>query len=174
MWSSIKSAFKIICSDKYSIGEKAFEVTKVLTAGFVSVIGFSLNELLEKGLTSIGIPPAIASFIADCLSGLFAGIMSAVVLMLFDNLKKYIKSKSNEVRIMQLKSRKLCIEISHMTLDSLRFYKKLDGHISLALSPVTSTSLAGSISVCEDLQVSQTDIVKTTQDVDALIGKFRK
>lgn len=172
MLSSIKSAFKIICSNKYSVGEKIFEVTKVLTAGFVSVIGFSLNELLEKGLTSIGIP--FASFIAECLSGLFAGIMSAVVLMLFDSLKKYIKSKSNEVKMMQLKSRKLCIEIGHMTLDSLRFYKKLDEHIGLALSPITSTSLAGSISVCEDLGVNPNDIVRTTNDVDALLGQFRK
>ena len=100
--------------------------------------------------------------------------MSAVVLMLFDSLKKYIKSKSNEVKMMQLKSRKLCIEIGHMTLDSLRFYKKLDEHIGLALSPITSTSLAGSISVCEDLGVNPNDIVRTTNDVDALLGQFRK
>ena len=172
MWSSIKSAFKIICSSKYSAGEKIYEVTKVLTAGFVSVIGFSLNELIEKGLMSIGIP--FASFIAECLSGLFAGIMSAVVLMLFDSLKKFIKSKSNETRMMQLKSRKLCIEIGHMTLDSLKFYKKLDEHIDFALSPVTSTRLAGSISVCEDVGVNPADIVRTPQEVDALLGQFRK
>ena len=172
MWSSIRSAFEIICSGKYSAGEKIFEVTKVLTAGFVSVIGFSLNELIEKGLASIGIP--FASFIAESFSGLFAGIMSAVVLMLFDNLKKYIKSKSNEIRLMQLKSRKLCIEIGQLTLDSLKFYKKLDEHIGLALSPVTSTRLAGSITVCEDVGVSPADIVRTPQDVDVFLDQLRK
>ena len=52
---------------------KVFEVAKVMTAGLVGVIGFSLNELIEKGLMSLGIP--FASFIAECLSGLFSGIM---------------------------------------------------------------------------------------------------
>jgi len=171
MWSSIKNAFKIICSSKYTAGEKIFEVTKVLTAGFVSVIGFSLNELIEKGLMSIGIP--FASFIAECLSGLFSGIMSAVVLMLFDSLKKHIKSKSNELRMMQLKSRRLCLEIGHMTLDSLRFYKKLDEHIGLALSPITATRLEGSIQVCEDVGVNPSEVCRTAHDVDVLLGQFR-
>lgn len=168
LWSSIKGAFKIICSSKYSATEKIFEVTKVLTTGFVSIIGFSLNELIEKGLMSIGIP--FASFIAECLSGLFAGIMSAVVLMLFDSLKKNFKSKSSEIQLLQLKSRKLCIEIGKITLESLRFYKKLDEHIGLTLSSDTATSLDGSIQLCEDVGVAPSDICRTTQDVDATLG----
>lgn len=168
MWSSIKSAFKIICSSKYSAGEKAFEVSKVLTAGFVGVIGFSLNELIEKGLTSVGIP--FASFIAECLSGLFAGVMSAVVLMLFDNLKTKIKTKSNEIRLMQLKSKRICIEIGHISLDSLRFYKKLDEHIGFALSPSTTVSLDGSIKVCLDVGIEPKVICRTPSDVDTLLG----
>ena len=55
-----------------------------------------LQSLIEKGLMSLGIP--FASFIAECLSGLFSGIMSAVVLMLFDNVKKHFKAKSDEIR----------------------------------------------------------------------------
>ena len=172
MWSSIKNAIKIICSDRYTASEKVFEVAKIMTAGLVGVIGFSLNELIEKGLMSLGIP--FASFIAECLSGLFSGIMSAVVLMLFDNVKQYFKAKSDEIRMLQLRSHRLCIEIGQVTLDSLKFYKKLDEHIGLALSPVTTTRLDGSIKTCEDLHISSSDICRSTKDVDAIINMFKK
>ena len=172
MWSSIKNAIKIICSDRYTASEKVFEVAKIMTAGLVGVIGFSLNELIEKGLMSLGIP--FASFIAECLSGLFSGIMSAVVLMLFDNVKKYFKAKSDEIRLLQLRSHRLCIEIGQVTIDSLKFYKKLDEHIGLALSPVTTTRLDGSIKTCEDLHISSSDICRSTKDVDAIINMFKK
>ena len=172
MWSSIKNAIKIICSDRYTASEKVFEVAKVMAAGLVGVIGFSLNELIEKGLMSLGIP--FASFIAECLSGLFSGIMSAVVLMLFDNVKKYFKAKSDEIRLLQLRSHRLCVEIGQVTLDSLKFYKKLDEHIGLALSPVTTTRLDGSIKTCEDLQIPSSDICRSTKDVDAIINMFQK
>lgn len=172
MWNSIKNAIKIICSDRYTASEKVFEVAKVMTAGLVGVIGFSLNELIEKGLISLGIP--FASFIAECLSGLFSGIMSAVILMLFDNIKKYFIAKSDKIRLLQMRSHRLCIEISLVTLDSLKFYKKLDEHIGLALSPVTKTRLDGSIKTCEDLQISSSDICRSTKDVDAIINMFKK
>lgn len=172
MWNSIKNAIKIICSDRYTASEKVFEVAKVMTAGLVGVIGFSLNELIEKGLISLEIP--FASFIAECLSGLFSGIMSAVILMLFDNIKKYFIAKSDKIRLLQMRSHRLCIEISLVTLDSLKFYKKLDEHIGLALSPVTKTRLDGSIKTCEDLQISSSDICRSTKDVDAIINMFKK
>lgn len=172
MWSSIKNAIKIICSDRYTASEKVFEVAKVLTAGLVGVIGFSLNELIEKGLMSLGIP--FASFIAECLSGLFSGIMSAVVLMLFDNVKKHFKAKSDEIRYLQMRSHRLCIEIGQVTLDSLKFYKKLDEHIGLALSSVTTNRLDGSIKTCEDLQIPSSDICRSAKDVDEIINMFKK
>ena len=172
MWSSIKSAFKIICSSNYSKEEKAFEVMKVLTSGFVGVIGFSLNEILEKGLVSIGLPLPFASFISECLSGLFSGIMSAVVLMLFDNLKKHLKAKSTELQLLQLKSKKLCIEIGHQTLESLKFYKHLDEDIMLALSPFTSVRLDGSTRLCSDLGTDAP--CKNIQDVDNIIAGYIK
>lgn len=168
MWYSIKNAFKIMCSSKFSAGEKIFEVTKILSAGFVSIIGFSLNELIEKGLTSMGIP--FASFIAECLSGLFSGIMSAVVLMLFDSLKTKFKAKFDSTRLMQLRAKRICLEIGQMSLDSLRFYKKLDEHIDLALSPSTTNSLRGSINVCEDVGIDPKLICRTPSDVDTLLG----
>lgn len=172
MWSSIKSAFKIICSSNYSKEEKAFEVMKVLTSGFVGVIGFSLNEILEKGLVSIGLPLPFASFISECLSGLFSGIMSSVVLMLFDNLKKHLKAKSSELQLLQLKSKKLCIEIGHQTLESLKFYKHLDEDIMLALSPFTSVRLDGSTRLCSDLGTDAP--CKNIQDVDNIIAGYIK
>ena len=108
------------------------------------------------------------------MSGLFSGIMSAVVLMLFDNVKKYFKTKSDEIRLLQLRSHRLCIEIGQVTLDSLKFYKKLDEHIGLALSPATTTRLDGSIKTCEDLQIPSSDICRSTKDVDAILNMFKK
>lgn len=125
MWSSIKNAFKIIFSkDKnISIGERIFEASKILTAGVVSIIGFSLNELIEKALTSIGIP--FASFISECLAGLFAGIMSAIVMMLFDKFKHKFMTESPYVRELQLRSKCLLIDSALISIDSLRTDKKM-------------------------------------------------
>lgn len=125
MWSSIKSAFKIIFSKDKNISweERIFEASKVLSAGVVGIIGFSLNELIEKGLTSIGIP--FASFIAECLSGLFAGIMSAIVIMLFDKLKKHFTTRSVAVQKLQLESRSLCIHTAQLQISSLKLDMKI-------------------------------------------------
>ena len=127
MFSSIKSAFKIIFSKDKSIsfGERIFEAGKVLAAGVVGITGFSLNELIEKGLTSIGVP--FASFIAECLSGLFAGIMSAIVIMLFDKLKKYFKTPSVAVQALQLHSRSLCINSAQRQISSLKMDMQMFG-----------------------------------------------
>lgn len=118
MWGSIKNAFKIICNKQYSWQERVFEAAKILSAGAVGVLGFSLNELLEQGLLAIGFP--FASFVAECLSGLFAGILSAVVLMLFDNLKAAYKSNNAELQVLQQSSRLNSIYSTRIELDSLR------------------------------------------------------
>lgn len=170
MWSSITGAFKTICNSNYSQEEKTFEVMKILTSGIVGVIGFSLNEIIEKGLISIGVP--FATFISECLSGLFSGIMSAVVLMLFDNLKKQLKAKSAKLQLLQLKSRKLCIEIGHQTLESLKFYKHIDEDVMLALSPFPSVRIEGSIRLCDDLGTNVP--CKTIKDVDDIIAGYKK
>jgi hypothetical protein len=118
MWGSIKNAFKIICNKSYSWEERIFEATKILSAGVVGILGFSLNELIEKGLMSIGVP--FASFIAECLSGLFAGIMSAIVLMLFDNLKKSYKTQSPCLQMSLANSKIICIESARLSLSTLK------------------------------------------------------
>lgn len=172
MWSSIKNAFKILCNSKYSWEEKIYEAAKILSSGIVAIIGFSLNELIEKGLMAIGIP--FASFISECLSGLFAGIMSAVVMMLFDNLKSKFKAKSAQVKLIQKNSKKRCMEICHIAIDSLRFYKQLDENIAKALSPFTLVRLEGSQNVARLAGVPEKDIVKTTTDVDVFIQSLKK
>ena len=106
-----------------SFGERVFEVSKILSAGIVGLIGFSLNELIDKGLTSIGIP--FSSFIAECLSGLFAGIMSAIVMMLFDKLKKQFRTQSTAIRQLQLESRYLCINSANVSISSLKLSMKM-------------------------------------------------
>lgn len=119
MWSSIWSALKIICSKdkKYKWQERVFEATKILSAGIVGVLGFSLNEIIQKGLMSIGVP--FASFISECLSGLFAGVMSAMVLMLFDQMKKNYKAKSDIVKKMLLESKIMLTEVARMEISCL-------------------------------------------------------
>lgn len=92
MWNSIVKAFKIIFSGTSTWQERIFEAAKILSAGVIGVIGFSLNELVEKGLTSIGIP--FSSFFAEIISGLLSAVLSAVVLMIFDNFKRRFFEKS--------------------------------------------------------------------------------
>ena len=123
MLGSIKSAWKIIRDKNVSWNEKIFEASKVLAAGIVGIIGFSLNELIEKGLMSIGIP--FASFIAECLSGLFAGIMSAIVIMLFDKCKKHFKTRSIAVQKLQQRSRLLCVNCAQVQVSSLKLDLKV-------------------------------------------------
>lgn len=125
MFSSIKSAFKIIFSKNSSISmeEKIFEASKVLSAGVASLIGFSLNELIEKGLTSIGFP--LASFIAECLSGLFSGILSAVVLMLFDSLKSKFLVQSPAVQKMQLQANAVAVKYARVSISALKVDMKM-------------------------------------------------
>lgn len=118
MWGSIKNAFKIIRDQSTSWEDRIFEVTKVLSAGIVGIVGFSLNELIEKGLTSIGIP--FASFVSECVSGLFAGILSALVLMLFDNMKKSYNTPSPYVQIMLANSQIICIDTAKINLSTLK------------------------------------------------------
>lgn len=110
MFGSIKNALKILCNKECSWQEKVFEASKILSAGAVAVLGFSLNEIIEKGLLSMAVPASIASFIAECLAGLFAGIFSNIVLMLFDNTKKSLKVRDEQLQLSLLQSRSLFID----------------------------------------------------------------
>lgn len=123
MWGSIKSAFKIITSKESSWEDRIFEASKVLSAGIVGIIGFSLNELIEKGLMSIGIP--FASFIAECLSGLFSGIMSALVLMLFDHTKKTIQTSDKQLQLALLKSKSITIDVARIEISTIKMEEKM-------------------------------------------------
>ena len=123
MWSSIKNAFKIITSKESSWEDRVFEASKVLSAGIVGIIGFSLNELIEKGLMSIGIP--FASFIAECLSGLFSGIMSALVLMLFDHTKSSIQTSDKQLQLALLKSRSITIDVARIEISTIKMEEKM-------------------------------------------------
>ncbi|MCQ2260461.1 MAG: hypothetical protein MJZ77_03595 [Bacteroidales bacterium] len=118
MWSSIIQAVKTIFNKESTWSERIFEASKILTAGFVGVVGFSLNELLEKGLTSIGIP--FASFISECLSGLFASIMSALVFMIFDNIKGHFKAKSIYSQQSILETQILFVNSARIDISTLR------------------------------------------------------
>ena len=118
MWGSIVKAFKIIFSDTAPWQERIFEATKILSSAVVGVIGFSLNELIEKGLTSIGIP--FASFFAELLSGLFSGILSSIVLMIFDNLKRKFLEKSPYYKQMLVRTKINRINCARLDVSTIK------------------------------------------------------
>lgn len=120
MFGSIKNAFKIMCNKERSWQEKVFEATKVLSAGAVAILGFSLNEIIEKGLLSMAIPANIASFVAECLAGLFAGIFSNIVLMLFDHTKKYLKVRDAQLQLSLLRSQSIFIDNLRIDMEVLK------------------------------------------------------
>lgn len=123
MIGSIKNAIKVIFNKESSWNDRIFEASKILAAGAVGVLGFSLNELIEKGLVSIGIP--FASFIAECMSGLFAGILSAIVLMLFDHIKGSFEVQDDQLRILLLERKSLFIGIAQIEISSIMANKAL-------------------------------------------------
>lgn len=138
MWSSIIKAIKIILSNKYSWQERVFEATKILTAGLVGVLGFSLNELLDTGLTSIGIP--FASFIAECLTALISSVLSSLVLVIFDSIKKnfieqspYLQISLKNAQIVQITNARISLasmKTDLMMLDTLNFFNEFTKYIS--------------------------------------------
>ena len=115
MFGSIKNALKILCDNKRPWQEKVFEAAKILSAGAVAILGFSLNEIIEKGLLSLAIPTSVASFIAECLAGLFAGVFSNIVLMLFDHTKKSLKVRDEQLQ--QSLHRSQSIFINELRID---------------------------------------------------------
>lgn len=123
MWSSIIKAFKIIFSGTAPWQERIFEATKILSSAAVGVIGFSLNELIEKGLTSIGFP--FATFFAELLSGLFSGILSAIVLMIFDNLKHKCLEKSPYYKQALVRTKINRINCAQLNVSTLKTELKL-------------------------------------------------
>lgn len=99
MIGSIISALKVIFSKEHSFEERFFEASKIVTAGFVAAVGFSLNEIIDKMITTSFPPLAFAApFIADVFSGLFASIMSALVLYSFDSYKENIQVNTSLLR----------------------------------------------------------------------------
>lgn len=128
MWKSIYNALKVIFSSENTWGERIFEATKILTSGLVGIIGFSLNELIDKALMSIGVP--FSSFISDCLSGLLAGIMSSIVLVVFDNIKgslfapsPYLEQSKMESQLIAIDSARICISSIRTTMDVKETYR---------------------------------------------------
>lgn len=110
MFGSIKNALKTMCNKERSWQEKVFEAAKILSAGAVAILGFSLNEIIEKGLLSMAVPASIASFVAECLTGLFAGIFSNIVLMLFDHTKGALKVRDTQLQFSLLRSQSIFVD----------------------------------------------------------------
>ena len=77
-----------------------------------------MNIYLEKGLMSLGIP--FSSFIAECMSGLFAGILSAIVLMLFDYTKSYINTENQKLLLNLKRNKIIAIDIAKIGISSLK------------------------------------------------------
>jgi len=175
MWGSIKNAFKIICSQGTSWEDKVFECTKILSSGIVGILGFSLNEMIEKGLTSIGFP--FASFVAECLSGLFAGIMSALVLMIFDRIKQNYKTPSPYMQMCLANSRIVCIEGAKLSISTLKTDMQMRDtwvFVNGALQVITKTrtNIQKSWETGEDLKKAMEIELKKQKQGTRRLGKL--
>ena len=164
MFGSIKSAWKIIMNKNVSWSERIFEASKILAAGIVGIIGFSLNELIKKGLMSIGIP--FASFIAECLSGLFAGVMSAIVIMLFDKCKEHFKTRSVAVQKLQQRSRLVCVNCAQVQVSSLKLDLKVYETYNF-IGQVFSSMQEIHNNIQKEYEKGRQQMILLTQEVDA-------
>lgn len=169
MFGSIKNAFKIMCARERPWQEKVFEAAKVLSAGAVAILGFSLNEIIEKGLLSMAVPASIASFAAECLSGLFAGIFSNIVLMLFDHTKGALKVRDTQLQFSLLRSQSIFVDSLRIDIavlkssrdvyDTYQFFGATIGDIKETRDNIRATE--DRINVKND---DSTKILATTKD----------
>lgn len=151
MFGSIKNALKILCDKNQSWQDKVFEAAKVLSAGAVAILGFSLNEIIEKGLLSMAIPADIASFIAECLAGLFAGIFSNIVLMFFDHTKETLKVRDTQLQISLHRSQLIFVDnlridmtvlkSSRDVYDTYNFFGNVISEINITRTKIKETEI---------------------------------
>ena len=182
MWSSIKSAFRVIVSSDSSVSmsDRMFEAAKILSAGVVAILGFSLNELIESGLTSIGFP--FASFIAEALSGLLSGILSAIVLMLFDHLKGQMEINNVKLRVALLNSKCICVDCARMNVSSLKldkamldtysFFSSTYGEISMVRAGIINKQNAIEHNL-SSMKASVSRIEDSINDLQQLENKYK-
>lgn len=120
MIGSIIQAFKILISKEYSWSDKFYEASKILSAGLVAVLGYSLNTILEQLFQKIPVINAAASFLADMFSGLFACILSALVLQLFDSYKQKLILSDKQLQLQLQNNKFMEIEVNIAGLDTLK------------------------------------------------------
>ena len=122
MIGSIIRALKVLFGKEHTWQEKVFEALKILSAGIVAAMGFSLNEFISDMLAGTGIPPLVvaAPFIGDVMSGLLASILSALVLILFDSYKDSLETKSSENKIAAMEIQLTGYHIAIAGLEQLR------------------------------------------------------
>ncbi|MDE7474125.1 MAG: hypothetical protein K2M71_00685, partial [Duncaniella sp.] len=156
MFGSIKSALRIICDKERSWQEKIYEAAKVLSAGMVAILGFSLNEFIENMLLSLAIPPTIASFVAECLAGLLAGILSNIVLMLFDHTKNNLKVRDANLQLSLVHSQAIFVTNIRIDVSVLKDTQEI----------CDTYSFFGN--VINDIKVTRANILDTEQRINSV------
>lgn len=167
MFGSIKSAFKIICSKTSTWEDRIFEASKVLSAGIVGIIGFSLNEIIEKGLMAIGFP--FASFVSECLSGLFAGILSSLVIMLFDHTKAEMKVHDKKLQVSLLQSKSIAIDTARLSVASIRIEEQLCSTFEFFQNTYLDI-----VKTRQSIQFSQKEVEENTTKLRQTIGDIKR
>lgn len=156
MFGSIKSALRIICDKERSWQEKIYEAAKVLSAGMVAILGFSLNEFIENMLLSLAIPPTIASFVAECLAGLLAGILSNIVLMLFDHTKNNLKVRDANLQLSLVHSQAIFVTNIRIDVSVLKDTQEICDTYSFFGNAIN------------DIKVTRANIVDTEQRINSV------
>ena len=170
MIGSILRAIKVICSSQYSWDEKLYEALKILSAGFVSAVGFGLNEVIKDFITTSLPPIAFAApFIADVFSGLIACVMSSLVLMMFDRHKQNIILRKNQSEHSQL-----CLQLASVNAASVAINSEKNLLLIERTKRVAFESLQSMVTADSNIQILDDSVSSvnfdssvTSADIDA-------
>lgn len=170
MIGSIIRAMKVIFSKGPSWKEKVYEAMKILSAGFAAALGFGLNEIISKFIV-LNIPPlAFASnIIADILSGLFACIMSSLILTMFDSYKDRIALHDQIKRSQLLNMQLMYCDVASLVISDVRTKIAVDA--TRKFVAISIDEVVGILSKLDDIEKRQTLLLA---GIGSGIGKMRE
>lgn len=87
----IFTAIKILCAKETPFIERIKTAIKILSAALVGVVGIFLDEAISKMLSTIPFLAPIAGYISPVISAFIIGIVSSLVLQIYNKYQKQIK-----------------------------------------------------------------------------------
>ena len=174
-WKSLYSAVKVIFSSKSSWSERIFEASKILASALVGVLGFSVQEMIEKSLLGLGLPPNISGIFSEIFSGLFSGILSAIMLYLFDEARKRLTRESIENKKFQKEVTLTRVEMAELQLAVSRTELAMEDTLCVFDNCLTKINthrmgILNSIELMKDRRPNfQADTINNFNEIDRLL-----